>query len=105
VNHFENLLALFASEREARRAHPLRAKAGLLHGQFDVMHELGMRIQVQERREPSVDFARGFPIAATRQLPKILVLPWKRDATACDPAVDAEDRTLQREIIDAGKNP
>ena len=46
MNDGQDLFALGAHERQARRADPLASEAGLLNRQFNVLHELGMRIQV-----------------------------------------------------------
>ena len=35
-------------------AHPFDAEATLLHGEFDVLHEFNVCIQVQQRGEPAI---------------------------------------------------
>src|SRR5690349_21046384 len=61
VDNLQHALALFALEHEARGADPFLAEAAFLHGQFDVLHELGADIEVEQRREPAVNGARFVP--------------------------------------------
>src|SRR5689334_7517176 len=97
VNHFQDLPALFANERQARGAHPFVAKAALLNGELDVLNELGVNIQMQQRREPLINLARTVPFAIARQFPEILVLGGKGDAAAGDPAIDSEHGAFQNQ--------
>src|SRR6185295_1022504 len=55
VDDFQHRFALFARERQARRTHPLSAQPAFLRGQLDVLHELDVHIQMQQRREPAVN--------------------------------------------------
>src|SRR6185369_15228573 len=96
--------AFFADQCQSWRAGPLRAESALLHGQFDVLHEFWVRIEVQQRGEPAIKLPRLVPLPAAGQLPEILVLVRKRDAAAADPAVNAKNCTLQDQVVHAGKN-
>src|SRR5262245_1540138 len=48
----QDLLALAAGQRQARGADHLRAVAALRRRQLDVLHQLDVRVEVQQRREP-----------------------------------------------------
>src|ERR1044071_5811430 len=94
VNNFQNPFPLFAFERQARRAHPFRTEAAFLHGEFDVLNELRVGVEVEERGEPCVEIACLVPFAMSREFPKVLVLAREGDTAARHPAIDAEDGAL-----------
>src|SRR5256885_1193115 len=71
VDDFQNLLPFLAHQRQTRRADPFDAQAAFLHRQLDVLHELRVDVEVQQRREPPVNFARHFPFATARQVPEV----------------------------------
>src|SRR5436190_7022546 len=58
MNDLQDRFPFVTGERQARRAHPLRAETTFLHRQLDVLHKLHMRIQMQQRREPTVNRQR-----------------------------------------------
>ena len=49
VDDFEDLFALSASEREAGRANPFGTEAAFLNGEFNVLNELDVDVQVKQR--------------------------------------------------------
>ena len=51
VDDFEDALALGSGQGEARRAGPFLAQPDFLHGQLDVLDELRVGIEVEQRRE------------------------------------------------------
>ena len=59
---------------------------------------------MQQWREPAVEFTRFIPFAFARQFPEILILSRKRDARSGDPTVDAQNGTLQHEVVHPGKD-
>ena len=92
VDDFQDALSFGPGQRQSWCPRPFRTEAAFLHGQLNVLHEFGMHIEVQQWREPAVNLPRLFPLAASRQFPKILVLGRKRDARTRDPAIDAKNR-------------
>ena len=51
----EHALALRPDQRQARRANHLTAEPAFLSGQLDVLDELDVRVQMQQRRVPAID--------------------------------------------------
>src|SRR5947207_9408978 len=100
-NDLQDLLTLGPGKGQAWLAHPFAPQAHLLDGQLDVLHELDVRIDLQQRIEPAVQYPGLLPAARTGQLPEILILAGESDARTCDPAIDAEHRRFEQEIIDA----
>src|SRR4030095_7941068 len=88
-----------ADERQARGTHPLSSPPALLDRQFNILNELGMRIQVKQRCEPAVDLQSLLPFSAPGQLPKILILRGERDTAPGDPSIDPENRAFESEVI------
>src|SRR5439155_17369677 len=101
---FEDLPALFAQERQARRANPFRPKAAFLHRQLDVLHEFRMRVQVQQGREPAIQLSRPAPFAPPCHFPEILVFLRESDPASRHPAVDPQNRALEHQVIHSGEN-
>src|SRR5260370_40130320 len=99
VNYLENPFALCANQRQTRRAHPLAAQAALLHCQLNVLDELGVYIQMQQRRKPPINFAGLVPLTAAGELPEVLVLSGESDAAARHPAGKGQNGDLQHEIL------
>src|ERR1051325_7885075 len=60
-----------------------------------------MRIELEKRVKPAVHFSRLIPAAGSGQVPEMLILAREGDAGTGDPAVDAEYRRFQDQIVDA----
>src|SRR5262245_56181668 len=104
VDNLQNTFPLLTHEQQARGAHPLGTETALLHRQFYVLHELDVRVEMQQRGEPTIKLTGFVPLAASREFPEVLVFGRERDATTGHPAVDPKDGRLERQIIDAGEN-
>src|SRR5690606_26045034 len=86
-----------------RRAAILGAVAAHRLGELDVLHQLWMAVEVQDRREPAIEFER-FGIASRRgQPPQAQRLLWKGVYEARDGADGAEHDRLHYEIVDAAE--
>jgi hypothetical protein len=53
------------------------AQATLLNRELDVLHELRVRVQVQQRHVPAVDRARFVPLAGHREVVEVLIFGGK----------------------------
>ena len=83
----------------------LGAESGFGHRQFDTLHQLGMRIEVQKRCKPAVDAQCLFVAAADGQVPQAPILGRKSVDQAGDPADRAQQPAFQDQIIDAAEEP
>ena len=104
MDHGQHAFAFGTAQWQARGTRPLAAETAFLHHQFDILHELGVHIEVQQRREPAVDRARFLPAAGAHQIPQALVFRRECNPAAGDPAIDAEDAALECEVVHAGEN-
>jgi hypothetical protein len=104
ADNAKDLFAFFAFKGEPRGAGEFGAVSAFGDGEFDVLDELGMGIEVEERGIPAVDIAGLFEIALGCQVPDEAVFGGEGVDEAGDPAVDAEDEAFEDEIVDAGED-
>ena len=64
MNDLQHLPPFHTRQWQPWRAHPLGAEPAFLDGELDVLDELGVGVEVEERREPAVDLAGAIPVAA-----------------------------------------
>src|SRR3954447_22458135 len=88
VDNFENVVSFGSGEGQARGADPFGAESAFLDGEFDVLDELDMDVEMKERCKPPVNFARFLPFARTRQFPEVLIFGWEGDSASSNPTVD-----------------
>jgi len=104
VDHLEHGVALGAGERQTRGSRGLAAEAAFLDGELDVLHELDVGVEVEQRHVPAVNFAGLFPLAGGGEVPQVLILGGEGVDESGDPADGAEHDGLEGEVVDAGED-
>src|SRR5438093_5483173 len=99
VDNLQDRFPFLSHQWHARRAHPFSSETAFLHGQLDVLDKFDVRVQMQQRREPAVDRARFVPTSRARQVPEKLVFARERQTNAGDPAINAQHRGLEHEVV------
>src|SRR5690349_12177494 len=102
-NDGEHRLTFGAREWQSRGSYPFAAQPYFLHAKLYVLHELDVHVELEERRKPAVHPPRLVPPLRSREFPEVLILARKGDAGSGYPAVDAQDRAFQNQVIDACK--
>src|SRR6516164_1016626 len=69
-NNSNDSVSLFADQRQARRADHFGAVTAFGGGELDILHELDMGVEVEQRRVPLIDFARFVETATDCQIPE-----------------------------------
>ena len=91
------------SSGSLRRPRHFRAEPGLLHRQLDVLDQLYLRIQMQQRRVPAVQLARFLPFSGHSEVPQFAVLVREGIHQAGDPALRAQQNALENQIVHTGE--
>ena len=88
-----------SDQRQAGRRHRLGAESAFLLGELDVLDELDMRVQVQERRVPAIDGARLLPAPGHGEVPQQPILGRECVHQSRYPAGGAEHEALEHQIV------
>src|SRR5262249_62419099 len=94
TNDLQDFLALAANQRQARGADRFGAVAALRRRQLDVLHQLDVRIEVQQRREPTVNRPRLLVATAGGKVPQQTALLRKGIDQSRHPADRPEEDTF-----------
>ena len=96
MDNLQHLFAFAAHQWQPWGAGQFRAVAALGGGELDVLHQLRMRVEVQQWRVPTINFAGFIPLSGLGQVPNRPVLGGKRIDQAAHPADRAEHHTFQK---------
>src|SRR5690606_7114504 len=91
---------LLAFERQARRPRPLRAAPGDLLAELDALHEVGPRIEMEQRHEPAIERAGLLPAPLGGEAEERVRLARKDVREARDPADRAEENAFEDDVVE-----
>ncbi len=99
----QDSFSLLTFQHEPGGPDHLRAQAAFLHGELDVLDELHVGIEVQQRRVPAVNLDGLVPSSRCGQVPEQAVLGGERVDEPRYPACRAQEQAFQNQIINSAE--